>query len=117
MKETISYTKEMLASAELKDSLCGEFFRTMNDVNKDTFLIELQLHFDGANFNKSNKSHQIFSISIRILNLSMSIRNKIRFYIPLAIFYGEQKPPLELIEEKILRSFEKYKFFEKSLFN
>uniref|UniRef100_A0AAF5DPB1 Uncharacterized protein n=1 Tax=Strongyloides stercoralis TaxID=6248 RepID=A0AAF5DPB1_STRER len=117
MKEIILYTEEMLASAELKDSICGDFYRLMNNVHKDTFLIGLQLHFDGANFNKSNKSHRIFSISIKIMNLPISIRNKFQFYIPFAIFYGEEKPPLELMEEKILRSFEKYKFFEKSLFN
>uniref|UniRef100_A0A0K0FPF8 Uncharacterized protein n=1 Tax=Strongyloides venezuelensis TaxID=75913 RepID=A0A0K0FPF8_STRVS len=92
-KEIIEYTEEMLSSAQIKDTICGNFYKTISEIEKNIFTVGVQMHFDGANFNKSNRTHKIFPISQRILNLPMSIRNKFQFYIPLAIYYGGQKPP------------------------
>uniref|UniRef100_A0A0N5BQL1 DNA-directed DNA polymerase n=1 Tax=Strongyloides papillosus TaxID=174720 RepID=A0A0N5BQL1_STREA len=112
-EEIVSYTEETLSSPHLKDTISGKIYRMMNNVNKDNFLIGLQLHFDGGNFNKTNKDYQIFLFSLRILNLPPGIRNKFELYIPLAIYYGIGKPPFELMEEAIIQSFKKFKLFEK----
>lgn len=102
----------MLSSSQIKDALCGEMYREHVKVEKHFFIIGVQLHFDSASFNQSNKNHQIYPISLRILNLPKSIRNKFEFYIPLAIFYGADKPPLEIMEEIIEESFKsKFDFF------
>uniref|UniRef100_A0A0N5B1R1 FACT complex subunit n=1 Tax=Strongyloides papillosus TaxID=174720 RepID=A0A0N5B1R1_STREA len=104
-KEIISYTEEMLSSPYLKDSICGELYKTIRNVDKDIFTIGVQMHFDDAHFNITNRTHKIYPISLRILNLPISIRNKFQFYIPLAIYYGE-KIPVHSMEKKIERTFE-----------
>uniref|UniRef100_A0A0N5C480 PAZ domain-containing protein n=1 Tax=Strongyloides papillosus TaxID=174720 RepID=A0A0N5C480_STREA len=87
------------------DTISGKVYRMMNNVNKNTFLIGLQLHFDGGNSNKTNKDHQIFPFSLRILNLPPGIRNKFELYISFAIYCGIGKPPFELMEEPIRKKF------------